>query len=75
MNGFVKINFKFHYKAQFGYCIYIIGDIDLLGDWDINKAFRLNWTNVHYIYNFFYKFFFFFLYVCSDKKKKKKLLK
>lgn len=44
----VKLHFLMKKKVSYGLGIYVIGNIDELGQWNIIDSLRLNWNTVHY---------------------------
>lgn len=40
----VKIHFNIMKKVNFGQAVYVVGDIDSLGVWSLDSAFRLSWN-------------------------------
>ena len=41
-----RVFFELHYKASFGQFLVLVGNCKELGDWDVSKGLRLQWTNV-----------------------------
>ncbi|CAD8118214.1 unnamed protein product [Paramecium sonneborni] len=41
---FFKVYFKIHYHTQPGKAIYIVGDCNMLGNWESTKGLRLQWN-------------------------------
>ena len=46
----VKLHFLMKKKVSYGLGIYVIGNKDELGHWNILDSLRLNWNTVYYIY-------------------------
>ncbi|CAD8049553.1 unnamed protein product [Paramecium primaurelia] len=57
------IEFRIHFTTQFGKAIYLTGNSDILGNWNPNKAKRMNWSEGNIwkvdilLHNFEYKYF------------------
>ena len=48
----VKLHFLIKKKVQYGYALYVIGNIPILGNWHLQNSLKLNWNQVnpiHYI--------------------------
>ena len=50
-SSFLKIYFTINYRTTMGEDLYILGNINELGNWDINAGFKLLWNNVKIILN------------------------
>ena len=46
-----KIYFVIQKKLDFGMGVYVVGNIDGLGNWNIAHSLRLNWNKVKFISN------------------------
>jgi hypothetical protein len=42
----VKVHFLIKKKVNYGFAVYVIGSVDVLGSWNVYQAFRLNWNTV-----------------------------
>lgn len=41
-----KVFFVIQKKVDFGMGVYVVGDIDALGNWDVKDSLRLSWNKV-----------------------------
>lgn len=41
--NFIDIKILIHYHCFFSKSVFILGDLPNLGEWDINKAIKLDW--------------------------------
>jgi hypothetical protein len=49
----IKVIFNINYITKFGEVIYVVGNNEILGNWNVEKGLRLNWNNVYkYLYLF-----------------------
>jgi len=46
--NFFVLYFKINYKCEYGYSLYVSGNIEALGNWNPSKALKLNWSEGHF---------------------------
>ena len=44
------ISFQIHYKTLYDQMIVLVGNNSQLGNWDVNKGLRLDWTQVNCLF-------------------------
>lgn len=46
MQNTINIKFTVSKKVEYGYALYVVGNQDFLGNWNISRSLRMTWTQV-----------------------------
>lgn len=49
-----SIQFQIKYQCKYGYNMFVSGNIESLGGWNLQKALKLDWNTVFYIFSPFF---------------------